>query len=48
MKYHAAVAAELLGSEELVAGALQDPENSALPEKEKAMPGMPPGGGMEY
>jgi len=37
MKYHAAVAAELLGSEELVAAALQDLENSALSEKEKAM-----------
>jgi len=37
MKYHAAVAAELLGSEELVARALQDLENSALSEKEKAM-----------
>jgi len=37
MKYHAAVAAELLGSDELVAGALRDLEYSALPEKEKAM-----------
>jgi alkylhydroperoxidase family enzyme len=37
MKYHAAVAAELLGSEELVASALQDLENSALTEKEKAV-----------
>jgi len=37
MKYHAAVAAELLGSEELVRGALEDLETSALPEKEKAL-----------
>lgn len=37
MKYHAAVAAELLGSEELVWGALRDLENCALPEKEKAL-----------
>ena len=37
MKYHAAVAAELLGSEELVHGAIDDLESSALPEKEKAL-----------
>jgi alkylhydroperoxidase family enzyme len=37
MKYHAAVAAELLGSEELVRGAIHDLETSALPEKEKAL-----------
>ena len=37
MKYHAAVAAELLGSEELVRGAIDDLESSALPEKEKAL-----------
>jgi alkylhydroperoxidase family enzyme len=37
MKYHAAVAAELLGSEELVRGAIEDLETSALPEKEKAL-----------
>jgi len=37
MKYHAAVAAELLGSQELVAGGLEDLEGCALPEKEKAM-----------
>jgi alkylhydroperoxidase family enzyme len=37
MKYHAAVAAELLGSEELVWGALRNLEDSALPEKEKAL-----------
>src|ERR1700721_1498647 len=37
MKYHAAVAAELLGSEDLVRGAIDDLENSALLEKEKAL-----------
>jgi alkylhydroperoxidase family enzyme len=37
MKYHAAVAAELLGSEELVRGAIDDLETSALPEKDKAL-----------
>src|SRR5579862_444186 len=37
MKYHAAVAAELLGSEELVAGVLGDLENCAIAEKEKAL-----------
>ena len=37
MKYHAAVAAELLGSEDLVWSALHDLENSALPEKDKAL-----------
>lgn len=37
MKYHAAVAADLLGSEELVAGILRDLETSRLPEKEKAL-----------
>jgi alkylhydroperoxidase family enzyme len=37
MKYHAAVAAELLGSEELVQGAIDDLETSALPEKDKAL-----------
>jgi len=37
MKYHAAVAAELLGNEELVASSLSDLETCALPEKEKAM-----------
>src|ERR1035437_7874538 len=37
MKYHAAVAAELLGSEELVRGTIDDLETSALPEKEKAL-----------
>lgn len=37
MKSHAAVAAELLGSEELVRGVLRDLETSALPEKEKAL-----------
>src|SRR5215813_689145 len=37
MKYHAAVAAELLGSEELVRGALDDLESCALPENEKAL-----------
>ena len=37
MKYHAAVAAELLGNEELVESSLRDLENCALSEKEKAM-----------
>ena len=37
MKYHAAVAAELMGSEELVWGAVRDLENCSLPEKEKAL-----------
>src|ERR1019366_5101801 len=37
MKYHAAVAAELLGSEDLARAALDDLENSALPEKDKAL-----------
>jgi hypothetical protein len=37
MKYHAAVAAELLGSEELVRGAIDDLETSALAEKDKAL-----------
>jgi uncharacterized peroxidase-related enzyme len=37
MKYHAAVAAELLGCEELVESSLRDLENCALSEKEKAM-----------
>jgi uncharacterized peroxidase-related enzyme len=37
MKYHAAVAAELLGDEELVWSAVNDLENCALSEKEKAM-----------
>src|SRR5580700_949919 len=37
MKYHAAVAAELLGSEELVRDALDDLETSALEEKDKAL-----------
>uniref|UniRef100_A0A372IMB3 Carboxymuconolactone decarboxylase n=2 Tax=Paracidobacterium acidisoli TaxID=2303751 RepID=A0A372IMB3_9BACT len=34
---HAAVAAELLGSEELVRAVLNDPESSPLPENEKAL-----------
>jgi uncharacterized peroxidase-related enzyme len=37
LKSHAAVAAELLGSEELVWGVLKDLESSALAEKEKAL-----------
>lgn len=37
MKYHAAVAAELLGSDNLVWGALQDLESSALAENDKAL-----------
>src|SRR3954447_12293106 len=37
MKSHAAVAAELLGSEELVRGVLADLETSALASNEKAM-----------
>ncbi len=37
MKSHAAVAAELLGSEELVASVLRDLESSQLDEKEKAL-----------
>ncbi len=37
MKYHAAVAAELLGNEELVWCAIRDLENCSLPEKERAL-----------
>src|ERR1700733_9287226 len=37
MKYHAAVAAELLGNEDLVWCAIRDLENCALSEKEKAL-----------
>lgn len=37
MKSHAAVAAELLGSEELVWGVIKDLETSALPEKERVL-----------
>ncbi|MGI9070240.1 MAG: hypothetical protein ACR2JB_02650 [Bryobacteraceae bacterium] len=37
MKSHAAVAAELLGSEQLVWDVLRDLEASALPENEKAL-----------
>jgi alkylhydroperoxidase family enzyme len=37
VKSHAAVAAELLGSEELVWGVLRDLESSALAEREKAL-----------
>jgi uncharacterized peroxidase-related enzyme len=37
LKSHAAVAAELLGNEELVWGVLRDVESSALEEKEKAL-----------
>jgi alkylhydroperoxidase family enzyme len=37
MKYHAAVAAELLGSEELVWGAVRDLESCSLSEKEKVL-----------
>ena len=37
MKSHAAVAAELLGSEELVWSVLRDLESSAIAEKEKAL-----------
>jgi len=37
MKYHAAVAADLLGSEELVWSALSDLENCRLSDKEKAL-----------
>ena len=37
MKSHAAVAAELLGSEDLVWSVLRDLETSALPENEKAL-----------
>ena len=36
-KCHAAVAAEMLGSEELVDNVLRDLESSALPEREKAL-----------
>lgn len=36
-KSHAAVAAEMLGSESLVSGALHDLESAPLPEKEKAL-----------
>ncbi|MBV9301857.1 MAG: hypothetical protein JOY62_13840 [Acidobacteriaceae bacterium] len=37
MKSHAAVAAELLGSEELVWGVLRDLDSSELSEKDKAL-----------
>jgi alkylhydroperoxidase family enzyme len=37
MKFHAAVAAELLGNEDLVWCAIRDLENCALSEKEKAL-----------
>ena len=37
MKYHAAVAAELLENEDLVSSSLNDLENCPLSEKEKAM-----------
>lgn len=37
MKSHAAVAVELLGSEELVASVLRDVDTSSLPENEKAL-----------
>src|SRR5204863_1440035 len=37
VKSHAAVAAELLGSEELVWAVLRDVESSVLPENEKAL-----------
>jgi uncharacterized peroxidase-related enzyme len=37
MKAHAAVAAHLYGDERLVAGALSDPDNSNLPERDKTM-----------
>jgi alkylhydroperoxidase family enzyme len=37
VKSHAAVAAELLGSEELVRGVLRDLEHSALDERHKAL-----------
>src|SRR6202050_2328563 len=37
MRYHAAVAAELLGNEDLVWCAIRDLENCALAEKEKAL-----------
>src|ERR1700683_4543992 len=37
MRYHAAVAAELLGNEDLVWCAIRDLENCALSEKEKAL-----------
>jgi uncharacterized peroxidase-related enzyme len=37
VKSHAAVAAELLGSEELVQGVLHDLESSGLPENDKAL-----------
>ena len=37
MKSHAAVAAELLGSQELVWSVLRDLETSTLPENEKAL-----------
>lgn len=37
MKYHAAVAAELLGDKEMVWGALHDLDGCALPENEKAL-----------
>jgi len=39
MKAHAAVAAHLYGDADLVWGAIRDLENSALPEKDKAMLG---------
>jgi alkylhydroperoxidase family enzyme len=37
MKYHAAVAADLLGDDALVHGVIENLETSALPEKEKAL-----------
>jgi alkylhydroperoxidase family enzyme len=37
VKSHAAVAAELLGNEQLVWGVLRDLESSALPKNEKAL-----------
>ncbi len=37
MKSHAAVAAELLGNEELVWSVLRDLESSALPDKQKVL-----------
>src|SRR5579862_1694313 len=37
MKYHAAVAADLLDDEALVRGVIENLETSALPEKEKAL-----------
>jgi alkylhydroperoxidase family enzyme len=37
MKYHAAVAAELYGDQDLVRGVMADLETSALPEADKAL-----------